>query len=54
MPSCAIWYFVTYGNGKFVAVTNSNIAAYSTDGINWTAATLPSTASWQSVTYGGE
>jgi len=30
----------------------SNKAAYSTDGINWTAATLPSSAYWQSVTYG--
>jgi hypothetical protein len=42
---------------KFVAVSsnssfNSNIAAYSTNGINWTAATLPSSAYWQSVTYG--
>ena len=27
-------------------------SAYSTDGINWTASTLPSSASWRAVTYG--
>ena len=44
---------VTYGNGKYVAVAyNSNAAAYSTDGITWTAVTMPFSAYWQSVTYG--
>ncbi|MDR1479409.1 MAG: hypothetical protein LBJ00_10770 [Planctomycetaceae bacterium] len=39
--------------GKFVAVDyNSNKAAYSTDGINWTAATLPGSSNWNGVTYG--
>ena len=39
--------------GKFVAVANdSNKAAYSTDGINWTAAALPNSAGWYNVTYG--
>ena len=38
---------------KFVAVAaNSNAAAYSADGITWTASTLPSSASWYGVTYG--
>ena len=42
-----------YGSGKFVAVArDSNEAAYSIDGITWTAATLPSSASWWSVCYG--
>ena len=37
----------------FVAVANySAAAASSTDGITWTARTLPSSTSWQSVTYG--
>ena len=53
MPSSANWNSVTYGNGKFVAVaSSSNKAAYSTDGITWTAATLPSLNYWNSVTYG--
>lgn len=53
LPSSAYWRSVSYGNGKFVAVVeNSNQAAYSEDGINWTASTMPSSASWYSVTYG--
>jgi hypothetical protein len=38
---------------KFVVVASDNKAAYSTDGINWTAATLPN-ASWGDVTYGND
>ena len=53
MPSSANWRYVTYGDGKFVAVTYySSRAAYSTNGISWTASTLPSSANWSSVTYG--
>ena len=55
MPSTESWNSVTYGNGKFVAIVFSNFstkAAYSVDGITWTAATMPSKASWNSVTYG--
>ena len=52
-PSSTNWKSVTYGNGKFVAVTGSSSkAAYSTDGIGWTSASLPSSAYWNSVTYG--
>ena len=42
---------MAYGNGMFVAVSSSTAAAYSTDGIHWTASTLPSTA-LISVAYG--
>ena len=50
------WYFVCYGNDKFVAVAvNSNTFAYSTDGINWTEGTISSTSrSWCSVCYGND
>ena len=52
-PSSTNWKSVTYGNGKFVAVTGSSSkAAYSTNGINWISASLPSSAYWKSVTYG--
>jgi hypothetical protein len=60
LPSSANRRSVTYGNGKFVAVTyNNNKAAYSTDGINWTATTMPIFTllgfnNWQSVIYGGD
>ena len=47
------WSSVTYGNGKFVAISkDSTTVAYSTDGINWTKSTLPLSESWSSVTYG--
>ena len=53
--SNAYWYFVTYGNDRFVAVASgSNTVVYSTDGISWTASTLPSSAYWRSVTYGND
>jgi hypothetical protein len=51
MPSRVEWFGVTYGNGKFVAVSNSDKAAYSADGIRWTAVTMPSSG-WQGVAYG--
>jgi hypothetical protein len=35
-----------------ISSTSGTIAAYSLDGITWTASTLPSTASWTYVTYG--
>lgn len=48
---------VTFGNGMFVAVekgaSSSSNAYYSTDGINWNTATLPATAAWYAVGYGG-
>ena len=53
LPATTFWYSACYGNGKFVAVDyDSTIAAYSTDGINWTQATLPTRESWTSVCYG--
>ena len=54
MPSSQQWQSVCYGNGKYVAVVydNSNIMAYSTDGINWTQGNMPSRQYWSSVCYG--
>ena len=53
MPSSQNWRSVCYGNGKYVAVVyNSNIMAYSTDGISWTEGTMPSSQNWRSVCYG--
>ena len=53
MPASEYWNSVCYGNGKFVAVAaNSNIAAYSTDGITWTQTTMPVSEYWYSVCYG--
>ena len=53
LPNSADWKSVTYGNGKFVAVADtSGKAAYSTDGITWTASTMSGYRRWYSVTYG--
>jgi hypothetical protein len=49
------WEGLTYGNGKFVAVSKSGTkkAAYSTDGTSWTSATMPNTSvGWYGVAYG--
>jgi hypothetical protein len=45
--SSSNWNSIAYGNNRFVAVSNTSgtIAAYSLDGITWTASTLPATAS---------
>ena len=39
---------------KYVAIAYgpTTAAAYSTDGINWTASTLPASMLWYGVTYG--
>ena len=47
------WKAIAYGNGRFVAVIeNTDISAYSVDGINWTQTTLPVSSAWSSITYG--
>jgi hypothetical protein len=63
LPSNSYWNKVVYGNGKCVvfagkgmgkaggATRSLNKAAYSTDGITWTAITLPSTSLWTDIAY---
>lgn len=46
---------ITFGNGKFVAVTTEqNYCVYSTDGINWNKINMPSSQPWHAVTYGDD
>jgi hypothetical protein len=47
-------FFQQVNDAPFVAVVTdgSTNSAYSTDGITWTQTTLPTSASWTSVTYG--
>ena len=54
IPDSNNWKSICYGNGKFVAVWDSDdIVIYSTDGITWTETTLPTiNSSWMSVFYG--
>jgi hypothetical protein len=49
------WLSVTYGNGLFVAVSNTgtgNRIMTSPDGITWTVRTSAADNTWDSVTYG--
>ncbi|MGY5352231.1 MBG domain-containing protein [Wenyingzhuangia sp. IMCC45533] len=48
------WFSVAYGNGLFVAVSNSgtNQVMTSPDGITWTPRTAAENNQWLSVTYG--
>lgn len=51
--SAIAWKSITFGNGVFVAVgSNSDIAAYSEDGINWTSVALPEFKNWHAIAYG--
>ncbi len=52
---------LAYGGGKFVALASgytsvhydaTNVAAYSTDGVNWVPVVLPAVAYWSAITYG--
>jgi len=60
LSSLKHWRSVTSGAGKFVAIGHEidngagNFAAYSTDGVTWTAATLPATEIWTTVKFGNE
>ena len=57
IPGTSGYYTYTTGSiaNRFAAVVNnSNQAAYSDDGITWTATTMPASSSWFSVTYGND
>ena len=43
---------VKYGNGVFAALPSANATlAVSTDSVNWSAITLPTSASWKDISY---
>lgn len=52
------WFSVTYGGGRFVAIsynhlttTQSRLYAYSEDGINWKTNSVPNNCDWRCVHY---
>lgn len=45
------WSDVAFGNGVFVAVQAGTLGMYSSDGLYWTGATLPS-RTWNSIAFG--
>ena len=55
VPGTGTGYYTTMvgsASPGYVAVANGNSAAYSTDGITWTASTMSSSTQWSSITYG--
>lgn len=53
MPVEARWSGITYGNGRFVAISFDGETAYSTNGIDWElGATLDESKRWGHVTFG--
>jgi len=49
----AYYTSIAYGNGLWVAVPSNNATgAYSLDGLNWSALTLPSVQNWTGIAYG--
>ena len=48
------WFSVTYGGGKFVAVSSDGThqVMHSDDGIDWEPALAANASQWESVTYG--
>ena len=53
LPSAEYWTSAVYGGGKFVAVaTYTDVATYSTDGVNWKSSKMPVVGNWTCVTYG--
>ncbi len=50
--SMFVWSSVSYGNGRFVAVSTPGMTAASIDGINWTTGNLPAGSGWNSVAFG--
>lgn len=46
------WTSIAFGNGTFVGVANGTTGMYSTDGVTWTASTLPANQNWVDVTFG--
>ena len=51
MPSSDV-RSVAYGNGVFVAVGYYSDSAVSTDGITWTAGSMPGSNRWETIAYG--
>ena len=50
-----LWSCIYYADGKYIIVAReSNIMAYSTDGISWTEGNMPVIQNWRSVCYGND
>jgi hypothetical protein len=56
LSTTGTWGAATYGNSRYISIATatSNLTQYSNDGKTWAAGgTLPSSANWANVVYGG-
>lgn len=52
LPTISSWNIGAYGNGKYAVLSSAGVAAISSDGVNWTMATIPVSASrWYAMSY---
>lgn len=47
------WSGIAFGEEKFVIISNKKDSAFSADGISWTLSSLPVSAPWTDIAYGG-
>lgn len=52
LPATQQWSAVTYGNGRFVAVSTEGGVAYSSNGITWSKSSLPSGCYGWDIAFG--
>lgn len=52
IPSTKSWRSVAYGNNTYVAITNSDKFAYSSDASSWTNISSPANVQWSDIAFG--
>ena len=53
LPSSTTWMRVAYGNGIYLAISQSGAVAKSVDGITWTAGTSITARTWFALSFNG-
>ena len=55
LPTSTTWNAVTFGNSRFLTISNNTaVAAISTNGVSWSAVTLPASGTWNDIVFGDD
>lgn len=55
LPITGSWHSVDYYKGKYIALAAStDVAAYSSDAVNWTAMTMPASVAWRETAHNND
>lgn len=55
LPITGSWHSVDYYKGKYIALAAStDVAAYSSDAVNWTAMTMPASVVWRETAHNND